>query len=74
MQRHAFDAADACRTLEHNARLVASGRISADAAARGNAIARALKDHATLAYERARSRYERAQRCLEANPLPGDVR
>jgi hypothetical protein len=69
MQRHARDAADASATLAHNWRLVADGRISADAAAIGNRIASARKDAAMLAWQRASRRFERAHDTLARNPL-----
>jgi hypothetical protein len=69
MARHARAAADASDVLMRLARLEGSGRISAETASLGRAIAQRHKTQAIANHERARRGYDRAQITLARNPL-----
>ena len=69
MARHNWELTHADRTIAWNNCMVARGYMSAESAARDNAVCIADKNRAMRGLARSRGRYERAQLKLARNPI-----
>jgi hypothetical protein len=74
MSHYASEASDCSAVIARNLARVAAGHLTMSVADIGNRIAQQRKDSAVKAYNRAVRTFERAQRVLADNPLPGDSR